>query len=83
MVLDSSLDANKTPYLKGQLRFALHSLDDAGDGLVHAAKADSKWGATWLDFAATNIQIAVQLRQKVQAVVDKFGGPQQIKEVGG
>jgi hypothetical protein len=27
--LDSTLDSKRTPYLKGQLRFASHMLDDA------------------------------------------------------
>ena len=31
--LDSSLDNERTPYLKQQLRLARHALDDAGDGL--------------------------------------------------
>lgn len=34
---DASLDAQRTSYLKSQLRFAEHLLDDAVAGLRHAA----------------------------------------------
>jgi hypothetical protein len=37
----------------------------------------------WQGFAQLNLQIAGQLRQKVQAAVDKYGGPENIVEVGG
>lgn len=80
--LDSSLDPERTPYLKNQLRFAGHMLDDAVDALRFAAKADSNYGALWTDFAEMNIQNAIQRREKVQALVDRYGGPKKVMEVG-
>ena len=59
-------------------------LDDAGDGLRYAAKATTnKNVAMWFDFAAMYIQMAAQIRQKVQASVEKYGGPEHIIEMGG
>jgi hypothetical protein len=72
-----------TPYLKTQLRSASHHLDDASAGLRHGAKAGPNDAAMWQGFAQLNLQIAGQLRQKVQAAVDKYGGPENIVEVGG
>jgi len=81
--LDASLDASRTPYLKWQLQFAGHLLDDAENGLRHAAQGDSSYKPMWLGFAEMNIQQAGQRRQKVQESVDKFGGPDKITEYGG
>jgi hypothetical protein len=39
--------------------------------------------AMWTGFAEMNIQIAEQLRQKVTAVVEMYGGPQHVIEIGG
>ena len=83
IALDSTLDAKRTPYLKGQLRFASHMLDDAMDALLLAEKAEPNYVAMWVDFAETNIQRAVHSREKVKAAVDKFGGPDHIVEMGG
>lgn len=81
--LDSTLDEKRVPYMKRQLRSAGHMLDDATAGLGHAAKAIPHNRAMWHDFVLMNLQIAAQIRQKVQAAVDKFGGPEHIVEVGG
>jgi DNA repair ATPase RecN len=80
--LDSSLDAKRTPYLKNQLRFAGHMLDDALAALDHASKAEGNYVSMWIDFAEMNIQNANQRRQKVQDVVNKYGGPENIVEGG-
>lgn len=80
--LDSTLDANRTLYMKRQLRFGMHTLDDAVLGLRHA-KENPKYEDMWIGFAEMNFQIASQIRQKVQAAVDKFGGPNHIIEMGG
>lgn len=82
--LDSTLHSQHTPYLKKRLRFAGHMLDDAGDGLRHAAKAKTDRDlAMWLEFAAFSIQMAQKMRENVQAAVDKYGGPEHIIEMGG
>lgn len=80
--LDSSLDAQRTPYLKSQLRLALGHLDDAGDALRFAARPHADV-ARWNSFAALNIQFAVQTREAVQKLVDKYGGPNNVTEAGG
>jgi hypothetical protein len=83
--LDSKLDGNRTPYMKHQLRSAAHHLDDAVDGLRYAAKASPNPNDAfmWLAFVQMNLQIATQIRQKVQDAVDKYGGPEHIIEMGG
>ncbi len=81
--LDATLDNQRTPYLKAQLRFATHILDDADAALRHAPKAQPRDAAMWMGFAAMNLQHATEKRTKVQAAVDSYGGPQNIVEVGG
>lgn len=81
--LNATLDSGRTPYLKGQLRFATHILDDAAAALRHAAKAQPPDAAMWMEFALMNVQHAKEKREKVQAAVDKYGGPQNIVEFGG
>lgn len=78
--LDSSLDAQRTPYLKAQLRFAGHMLDDAMAGLKHASKAEPSYVGLWLEFVEMNIQNATQRREKVKAAVDIYGGAENIME---
>jgi hypothetical protein len=80
-VLDSSLETNRTPYLKSQLGIAFHLLDDAMDALLISDKADPKNTAMWLEFAQLNIQTAVQIRQKAQGIVAAYGGPENVVEV--
>lgn len=81
--LDATLDNQRTPYLKGRLRFAGHMLDDAAAALRHAAQAQPNYVGMWIGFAEWNVQAATQLREKVQAAVDKYGGPEHVIEVGG
>src|SRR6266436_4862127 len=80
--LDSTLDAERTPYLKGRLQRAADILDDAVDALHFADIAEPNYVTMWTGFAETNMEIAAQLRQKVKAAVDKFGGPDHIIEMG-
>jgi len=79
--LDSKLDSNRTPYLKGQLRRAGHHLDDALAGLRHASRSSGHTDM-WLGFAEMNLQMAAQMRKQVQDLVKKFGGPERITEPG-
>jgi hypothetical protein len=80
--LGSALDSTRTPYLKSQLRFAGHMLDDAVSALRHAEKAQAYDSTMWLGFAVMNLQGATQRREKVQAVVEKYGGPANVTEIG-
>lgn len=77
--LDSKLDAKRAPYIKKQLTFAGHILDDAEAGLRHA-KANPDSAAMWLDFVGMNLYNATTMRQKIQAVVNKYGGPENVEE---
>jgi hypothetical protein len=79
--LDSKLDANRTPYIKKQVTFAGHILDDAQAGLRHAKESPSH-EAMWFDFVEMNIQNAGSVRQRIEAVINKYGGPANIIEVG-
>jgi hypothetical protein len=73
----------RTPYLESQLRFAGLILDDAVSALRHAEKAPASHTAIWIDFAVINHQGATQRREKVQAVIDKYGGAANVIETGG
>jgi hypothetical protein len=81
--LDSTLDSERTPYLKSQLRFAGHMLDDAEAAMRLAVKAAPKYVAMWIGFAGISIQMATDKRQSVQVAVDAFGGPEHVIEIGG
>ena len=81
--LDSTLDAGRTPYLKNQLRHAAHLLDDANDALRMEAHAASNHKGVWIGFAGTLLQAATQLRLKVHELVDTYGGPANVVEIGG
>jgi hypothetical protein len=81
--LDSTLDAERTPYLKSQLKLATHLLDDAQEALRMEAQADSNYRGIWVTFAGTLLQAAAQLRQNVQQLVEKYGGPANVIEIGG
>jgi hypothetical protein len=77
--LHSKLDDARTPYIKRQLTFARHLLDDAEAGLRNA-KATPTHEGMWLDFVAMTIQNANRIRQTVEDVVEKYGGPEKIIE---
>jgi hypothetical protein len=79
--LDASLDARRAPYLKSQLRFAGHMLDDAQVALAHAAKAGPTDAGMWLGFAEINIENAIQRREKVEDVINKYGGASNVMEI--
>jgi hypothetical protein len=80
--LDPVLDSKRTPYLKGQLRSAEHMLNDAVEAVRHANKAHPNYVAMWMGFAEMNFQTAAQLRQKVEAAIDMYGGPELVTEIG-
>jgi hypothetical protein len=80
--LDSELDSRRTPYLKSQLQRAVHLLDDANYALQMEANAGARYKGVWVGLAGTLLQTSVQLRQKVQELIDKYGGPSNVTEVG-
>jgi hypothetical protein len=79
--LDATLTFDRTPYLKSQLRFAGHLLDEADDALGHVAKGQADYDYMWLGFAKMNIQHAAQRREKVQELVNRYGGPDNAVEI--
>ena len=81
--LDASLDEKRTPYLKGQVKFAGHCLDDAESALRHAAKASPPDAAMWHAFASFSIQHATQVWDTIHRSVEKYGGPANVIEAGG
>lgn len=81
--LDSTLDQQRTPYLKSRLRLALHRLDDVDTILRFELKASPQHARAWLNFAAENVSMASNERQQVQKLVDVYGGPAKIVEIGG
>jgi hypothetical protein len=84
IALDSTLDQKRTPCLKQDLSSALHRLGNTRDALSLGAKADSPiYKAAWLAIAEENIRGAAQMREKVQALVDAYGGPENVVETGG
>ena len=80
-ILDASLDNQRTPYMKSQLRFAGHLLDDAESAVGHAAKAGTRDAAMWHTFADSSIQHATKIWKTIQESVEKYGGPANVTEV--
>lgn len=62
--LDSALDSTRIPYMKSQLRFAGHMLDDAVSALRHADKVQPYDVDMWIGFAETNLQTAAPKARK-------------------
>jgi len=81
--LDALLDNKRTPFMKSQLRFASHLLDDAESAVCHAAKASPRDAVMWRSFADFSIQHAAQIWKAIQESVEKYGGPANVMEVGG
>jgi hypothetical protein len=79
IALDSKLDAGRTPYAKGQLRLALHFLDDTKSALLNF-RGDSS-SAGWIAFATDCLQRAIQKRQELESVTQ--GGDPRVIEIGG
>jgi len=78
--LSSKLDTGRTPYMKWKLRLALHILQDAKDAL-NDVKGDTR-NSDWYAFAAFCLHLAIEKRKEVEETVNKFGGPDNIEEVG-
>ena len=81
--LDASLDNQRTPYMKSQLRFAGHLLDDAESAVGHAAKAGPRDAAMWHTLADFSIQHATQIWKTIHESVERYGGPANAIEVDG
>ena len=80
--LDSSLDSERTPYLKEQIRFASHMLDDALSALRLASDARTNNAVLYLTGAEMFLEMATQIRETVQGNVEAYGGSEIIREVG-
>jgi hypothetical protein len=81
--LDAQLDSQRTPYMKAQLRFAGHLLDDAEVALRHAAEAEEPGDKTlWITFANFSVTHAKQIRDTVQKAGEP-GGLANLIEIGG
>ena len=80
--LDTLLKQERTPYLKAQLRLALNSVDDVDLLLRWEHEAPTTFKGAWLAMAETNIGRAAYTRQQVQKLVDTYGGPEVVMEVG-
>jgi hypothetical protein len=79
LALDSKLDGVRTPYAKGQLRLALHFLDDTKSALLkHRGDSSS---VNWVAFATDCLRRAVEKRQELESVTQ--GGDPRIIEIGG
>lgn len=81
--LDAQLDNQRTPYMKSQVRFGGHLLDDAEAALRHAAEADEPGDkALWLTFANFSMTHAKQIGDTVQKAGEP-GGLANLIEIGG
>jgi hypothetical protein len=49
----------------------------------HAAEAGARDAAMWHAFADLSIQHATQIWKTIQESVEKYGGPANVREVGG
>ncbi len=81
--LDARLKQERTPYLKAQLRLALNNVDDVDMLLRFEQQAQPQYAGAWLAIAEGNIATAATIRQQVQKLVDTYGGPDNVIEVGG
>jgi hypothetical protein len=81
--LDASLDAQHTPYLKARLRLALNSLNDVEMLLRLEQQAQSLHPGAWLAIAEGNAATAANTRKQIEKLVETYGGPNNVVEVGG
>lgn len=68
--------------MKSQLRLAGHLLDDAESVLREAGKASLNEVDRWHAFANFSIQHACQIANTIYESVQKYGGPDNVTEVG-
>jgi type II secretory pathway pseudopilin PulG len=78
LALDSRLDDQRTPYAKGQLRLALHFLDDTKSALRNFNCDPSN--RDWVAFATDCLRRASQKRLELESVT-RNGDPS-IIEIG-
>jgi len=70
--------------MKRQLNQILQSVDDVERLLGFARRAqEPPHSEAWLDLAESNMLAARNIRQRIQKLVDVYGGPQNVLEVGG
>lgn len=81
--LDGTLNQDRTPYLKAQLRLTLSNVDDVDMLLRFEQQAQPRYAGAWLAIAEGNVARAAATCQQVQKLVDAYGGPDNVIEVGG
>jgi uncharacterized membrane protein len=82
--LESTLSSPRTPHMKRQLNQILQTVDDVEKLLRFAQDAqERRHSDAWLDLAESNILAATNIRQRIQKLIDVYGGPQNVLEVGG
>ena len=79
--LRSKLDTGRTPYMKWRLGLAAHILDD-GESALRDVNGDSN-NSDWAAFATFCLQLAMEKRKEVEETVNKYGGPENVVEIGG
>jgi hypothetical protein len=79
--LYSELNAERSPFLKNQLRRAMNMLDDSDIALHLSTRAGAKNEGLWVALAETNLEAASQIRRQVQETVYNFGGPDEVTEI--
>lgn len=75
--LDALLDEKRTPYLKWQVKFAGHCLDDAESACRNAATANDP--ASWHMFATLSIHHATRIWETIQKLGN--GDPSKVIEM--
>jgi hypothetical protein len=78
--MDSEFKQDRTPYIKGQLRFAINMLTDVDMLIGWEQKVQPQHAGMWLATAESNIGIARSIRQQVQKLIDPLGDPSQLIE---
>jgi hypothetical protein len=79
--LESALTSPRTPHMKRQLNQILQNVKDVERLLRFAQKR--RHSDAWLELAESTILAATNIRQCIQKLIDVYGGPRSVLEVGG
>jgi uncharacterized membrane protein len=82
--LESALTSPRTPHMKRQLNQILQNVKDVERLLRFAENAqERRHSDAWLELAESTILAATNIRQCIQKLIDVYGGPRSVLEVGG
>jgi hypothetical protein len=82
--LESALTSPRTPHMKRQLNQILQNVKDVERLLRFAQNAqERRHSDAWLELAEPTILAATNIRQCIQKLIDVYGGPRSVLEVGG